>query len=171
MHQDTIDMQVESLTVDTVGEFGDRTILLQGQSGDDVLTLIIDHEQAAELAFAGSELLNVLSENYPRELDPFQVPSPEHMSLQTPIRPLFQVAQFQLGYDDRRDQAVLITIELPLDDETGAENLRVVRFWIAREQLVSLIRQIEHVVDTEIPLCPACREPLEARGHNCVRNN
>jgi uncharacterized repeat protein (TIGR03847 family) len=136
-----------------------------------MVTLIIDVEQAAALAVAGSELLDVLEEQYPREINRFRVPSEDSMSLQRPIYPLFEVAHFQLGYDDERDQAAIIALELPPTDETAVEDLRVVRFWVTREQIVALVRHIENVMGTYVPICPACGEPIELEGHKCVRNN
>jgi uncharacterized repeat protein (TIGR03847 family) len=172
MAQEIYDLDpAEHLTVDVIDEENDRIFLLQGQSGDSVVTLLIDQEQAVALSLASSELLDILAESFPREINPFAVPSPDTMSCQKPIHPLFQVAQFQLGYDDTRDETVIISIELPPDDELEAEDLRIVRFWISREQLVALVRQIEHIIDTYIPICPACGEPIKPDGHRCVRDN
>lgn len=161
----------EYITVGTPGEPAEHTLLLQGQAGTTVVTLAIDEEQAAALAIAGGELLGLLEEEYAREIDLSQIPLPANMALRTPFEPLFEVALFQLGYDAERDYLVIITIELPLDQGFDLQNLAVVRFWITREQMIALIREIDDLVAIDQPACPACGQFLEPEGHQCIRMN
>jgi len=172
MANEIIDLDpVEHFTVNTVGEPEERMFLLQGQSDDILVTLIIDQDQALALSLAGSELLEMLEGHYSREINQFQIPPVEKMALRTPIEPLFQVSQFQLGYDDQRDYIVVITAELSFNGELDVQNLNVVRFWITREQMLGLIRQIDQVIAAGPPICPACGQPIEPDGHKCIRNN
>jgi len=173
MPRQVIDLNpVEHITVGTTEENGERVFLLQGQRGSQPVTLIIDHEQALALSVAGSELLDLVEEQYSREIDQFQVPPEEIMSLHTPVQPLFEVAQVQLGYDAQHDCIVIISAELPIDPSgEEPEDVNVVRFWITREQMVGLIEQIERVVAEDYPPCPACGQPALLEGHVCVRMN
>lgn len=172
MPQKVIDLDpVEYITIDLVDVPGDRLFLLQGQSGRQVITLVIEQDQAAALALACGELLDILDESYPREINQYQVPHPDSLSLQIPFEPLFPVAQFQLGYDDERDRTAIVTAEVADDDELETGEAHIVRFWITREQLLGLMRQIEYLIDTYLPACPVCGQPLEADGHWCIRGN
>ena len=172
MSNKVIDLNpTEHITVDAMGNPSERTFLLQGQAGGRLITLILEQEQVLALSIAGDELLDILEEQYSRELNQFQIPSPESMTLQAPVEPLFQIAQFQLGYDAERDYLVIIAIELPTGPEIDVTNLAVVRFWFTREQMFALLGQIDDVISGRPPLCPACGEPIDPRGHTCVRNN
>jgi uncharacterized repeat protein (TIGR03847 family) len=173
MPRQVIDLNpAEYITVGTVEENGERVFLLQGQSSSRPVTLIIDHEQALALSIAGGELLNLVEEQYSREINQFQVPPEEVMLLRTPVQPLFEVAQFQLGYDAQHDYIVIISAELPIDPATEElSDVNVVRFWITREQMVGLIQQIRRVVAEDNPPCPACGQPAPPEGHVCVRMN
>jgi uncharacterized repeat protein (TIGR03847 family) len=172
MSNQIIDLNpIVHITVGAIGNPGERTFLLQGQAGEQLVTLILEQEQVLALSIAGDELLDILEEQYSRELNQFQIPSPEAMALHTPVEPLFQIAQFQLGYDAERDCLVVIAIELPTSPEFDVTNLAVVRFWFTREQMIALLDQIDKVISSGPTLCPACGEPLDPGDHTCIRNN
>jgi uncharacterized repeat protein (TIGR03847 family) len=172
MPNEVIDLNpIEHITVDAIGDPEERTFLLQGQAGEQLVTLLLEQEQILALSIAGDELLDILEEQYSRELNQFQIPSPESMALQAPVEPLFQVAQFQLGYDAERDYLVIIAIELPTETEFDITNLAVVRFWFTREQMIALLSQIDEVISSGPTLCPACGEPMDPQSHTCIRNN
>jgi uncharacterized repeat protein (TIGR03847 family) len=173
MPREVIDLNpAEHITVGAMEDNGERVFLLQGQGSSRPVTLIIDHEQALALSIAGGELLDLVEEQYSREIDQFQIPPEASMLLRTPVQPLFEVAQFQLGYDAQHDSIVIISAELPIDPAgQGSGNVSVVRFWITREQMVGLIQQIERVVAEDGPPCPACGQPALSEGHVCVRMN
>ncbi len=172
MSNKVIDLNpTEHITVDAIGKPGERTFLLQGQAGERLVTLFLEQEQVLALSIAGDELLEILEEQYSRELNQFQIPSPETMTLQAPVEPLFQIAQFQLGYDAERDYLVIIAIELPTGPEFDITNLAVVRFWFTREQMIALLGQIDDVISSGPPLCPACGEPMDPQNHTCIRSN
>jgi uncharacterized repeat protein (TIGR03847 family) len=172
MSNEVIDLNPAAhITIDAIGEPGKRTFLLQGRAGEQLVTLILEQEQVLALSIAGDELLDILEEQYSRELNQFQIPSPETMVLQAPVEPLFQIAQFQLGYDADRDYLIIIAIELPTGPEFDVTNLAVVRLWFTREQMVALLDQIDNVISSGSPLCPACGEPMDPQNHTCIRNN
>lgn len=161
----------EYITVDDIGGAEERTFALQGQSGERIVTLLLDQDQLLGLSIAGNELLDILDEEYSRELDLFQIPPPEHLALRTPIDPLFQIAQFQMGYDAERDSLLIIVVELPAELDLQHASLAVVRFWLSREQMVALLRQIDQIVGISPRICPGCGQPIEAGNHKCIRNN
>ena len=159
------------ITVDVLEGPGDRTFLLQGQSDDSLVSLIIDREQAAALSTAGSELLDILEEHYSRDIHRLWIPREASMRLRMPAEPLFEVAEFQLGYDEQHDSVVIITIELPLGGRPDASDLGIVRFWITREQVIALVRKIEQILEPDLPICLACGQPMDPSGHHCLRDN
>jgi uncharacterized repeat protein (TIGR03847 family) len=161
---------IEHITVEAIGVAEGRNFVLQGQSEDQLVTLSLDSDQIQGLSIAGNELLDILDEEYPRDLDLLQIPSSEHMVLREPIDPLFEIAQFQLGYDAERDSLIIIVIELPAGLELSTTELAIVRFWLSREQMVALLRQIDQVLGLSLRICPGCGQPM-AGDHVCVRNN
>ncbi|MGD2050511.1 MAG: DUF3090 family protein, partial [Chloroflexota bacterium] len=56
---------VSHLTIGTVGEPGHRVFYLQGSKGTDLVSLIIEKQQASMLASSLETLLEELSEKYP----------------------------------------------------------------------------------------------------------
>lgn len=173
MSDKTIDLNpTEHLSIDAIGEFQDRLFVLQGQAQGTVVTLLIEQDQVQALSLACSELLDMLEETYSREINQFQIPPIEAMELHIPLEPLFEVAHFQLGYDEHSDTIVIVSVELAGDEDLDAEDIgTTVRFWITREQMIGLIRKIEDVIASSPPTCPACGQAIEPEGHRCIRNN
>jgi uncharacterized repeat protein (TIGR03847 family) len=172
MSHEIIDLNpADHITIEALGEPDEFTFLLQGQTAGSPVTLVIDREQALALSEAGNELLEILEERYSREINQFQIPPLESMALRAPVEPLFEVAQFQLGYDAETDYVVIITIELPFGPSLDLQDVTIVRFWITREQMIALIRQIDQVVSDGFPICPACGRPAYPAGHHCLRAN
>ena len=93
------------------------------------------------------------------------------MGLRMPAEPLFEVAEFQLGYDEQHDSVVVITIELSLRGHPDGSDLGIVRFWITREQVIALVRKIDRILEPELPICLACGQPMDLAGHHCLRDN
>jgi uncharacterized repeat protein (TIGR03847 family) len=172
MPQEIIDLDpTESIAIEAMRDPSELLFLIQGQKDGQLVTLIIDHEQAVALSLAGGELLELLEETYAREINQFEIPSAESLVLREPVDPLFEIAEFQLGYDADRDYLVIITLELPIDPGIDASDLGIVRFWITREQMVALIRQIDQLILESPPVCPACGQLLQDKGHICLRAN
>lgn len=95
----------EFLTLGTVGPKGRRVFYLQAASGDVLISLIIEKEQARALGDAIEELLEDLDTRYPGRTIPV---SSDNLDLREPINPRFRVAQMGLGYDEDRDLIVLV---------------------------------------------------------------
>ncbi len=144
---------VDFITVGTVGPKGKRVFHLQAGQEEQIVSLVIEKEQAWALSEAIQELLDDLNERYADEtstdLTQFD------MELRDPIKPLFRVAQMGLGYDEDNNMVVLVVQELlprQLDDEAlgdlGLEeqNPGIVRLWCSREQMLALSSQATEVV-------------------------
>jgi uncharacterized repeat protein (TIGR03847 family) len=145
---------IDFITVGTVGPRGKRLFHLQAGQDEQIVSLIIEKEQARALGEAIAEMLDDLRERYPArerlELEYSQL----NMELRDPIEPIFRVSQMGLGYDEQRDLIVLVAQELLVLDEDGnAEELEpsVVRFWCDRNQMRALSIRTQEVVSSGRP--------------------
>jgi uncharacterized repeat protein (TIGR03847 family) len=135
---------VDFVTVGTVGPKGRRLFHLQAGSGEQLITLIIEKQQAMALAEGINEMLETLTERYPDLPEVNVNMSRWDMSLRDPLEPLFRVAQMGLGYDEERHMILLVVQELvpSADDEPESvlpeEEPQVVRLWATREQMCAL---------------------------------
>ena len=134
---------VDFITVGTVGPKGQRVFHLQAGKGEQIISLIIEKEQAWALSEAIRELVEDLEERYPTEegaTDPAV-----DMELRDPLEPLFRVAQMGLGYDEDRSMVVLVAQELVAteteeEEEADPEAVQpgIVRMWCSRSQMRAL---------------------------------
>jgi uncharacterized repeat protein (TIGR03847 family) len=142
---------VDFITVGTVGPKGRRVFYLQGGKGTQLVTLIIEKQQAQALSEAIMEMLQALRERYP------DVPEVEvnlarwDMSLRDPIEPLFRVSQMGLGYDESRNLIQFVMQELVVsEDEEQQQSLepqpKTVLMWATREQVRALSEYAQSVV-------------------------
>lgn len=142
---------VDFITVGTIGPKGQRQFHLQAGKEKQLVSLVIEKEQAWALSEALRELIDDLDNRYP---DPSGTPSEVDLSkmdmdLREPIEPIFRVAQMGLGYDEERNMVVLVAQELVILEE-GADpdlvNPGIVRMWGSRTQMRALSRHAMDVV-------------------------
>jgi uncharacterized repeat protein (TIGR03847 family) len=142
---------MDFITIGTIGPKGQRIFHLQAGQEKQLVSLIIEKEQAWALSEALKELLDDLDKRYPD-------PAPEDidlskmdMELREPIEPVFRVAQMGLGYDEDRNMVVLVAQELVVLEE-GADpdlvNPGVVRMWGSRLQMRALSQHALEVVQS-----------------------
>ncbi len=133
---------IDFITVGTVGPKGRRLFHLQAGRGAQIVSLIIEKEQARALAEAIGELLDDLAKQRGAALPSDRVElAGMNMDLREPIEPTFRVAQMGLGYDEDRDLVVLVAQELIVLEEGQDPELAqpgVVRFWGTRQQMRAL---------------------------------
>lgn len=154
------------LTIGTVGVPGKRTFYLQGGRGSQIVSLVIEKQQAALLAGSLESFLEELARKHPNArsgTEPFW----NDMRLREPIEELFRVGNMGLGYDEDDDQVVIIAYELV--DEGDEPN--VVSFWASRPQIMSLVKHTNDVVQAGRPICGNCGQPIDAEGHFCPQRN
>src|SRR5258707_14835532 len=143
---------VDFITVGTIGPKGQRIFHLQGGKDKQLVSLIIEKEQAWALSEAIREMLEDLDERHPELEEPESVDlSKLDMDLREPIEPVFRVAQMGLGYDEDRDMVVLVAQELvPTTDldELSETEPGVVKLWCKRDQMALLCEQALEVVNS-----------------------
>ncbi len=159
------------LTIGTVGPKGQRVFYLQAASGDVLVSMVIEKEQARALGDAVEELLEDLDVRFPARESSVVTTS---LELREPITPRFRVAQLGLGYDEDRDLVVLVAQSLnagrmaqeegeddeetdeaefeELEDLSQIEGLEegmtsaIARIWCTREQLRALSQRASQSV-------------------------
>ncbi len=138
---------VDFVTVGTIGPKGRRTFYLQAGKDTELVTLIIEKQQAHALAEAIDEILDNLSERFSPSAETDISLSDWDMALHEPINALFRVAQMGLGYDETRDLIVIVAQELVTEEESLVEpQPQIVRMWGTREQMRALSQQAQLVV-------------------------
>lgn len=153
------------LTIGTVGPPGQRVFYLQGSKGSELVSLIIEKQQASMLASSLESLLEELAEKHPLDEDHEAVWT--DMRLREPIEPLFRVGNLGLGYNEEVGRIVIVSYELVEEDEEP----NVVSFWSTRSQSQSLIKHAKEVVQAGRPICGNCGQPIDADGHFCPNRN
>ena len=150
---------VDFITIGTIGPKGKRVFHLQAAKSEQLVSLIIEKEQAWALSEALRELVDDLDTRYPLPQGKTQRPivRSEEMELREPIAPVFRVAQMGLGYDEDHSMIVLVAQELVVQEETDEldddpdslddpeEQPGVVRMWCNRTQMLALS---EHAMKT-----------------------
>jgi uncharacterized repeat protein (TIGR03847 family) len=159
---------VERITIEAIGQPGQRVFYLQASAGLFMLTLVIEKEQARALAAAIAELLDQITEKWPDRSTPPARPTSAFGIIQ-PFEPQFRVGQFGLGYDDEHDQVVLVAQELMPEGEE--DQAAVVSMHVSRALMRELATHALHVVNAGRPLCPLCGQPMDPSGHFCTRRN
>lgn len=159
---------VSRITVGAVGPPGQRVFLLQASQGTTTITLKLEKEQARVLATSTLELLEELSQKYPRPYSKLDEPLSSDLMIQEPMEPEFAVGQIGLGYDQEQDAIVLVVQEIQLEER---EELSTVRFWATRAQMKALSEHTMQVVEQGRPICPLCDQPINPDGHFCPKSN
>jgi uncharacterized repeat protein (TIGR03847 family) len=162
------------MTVDAVGQPGERVFYLQGRNDDQVITLLVEKFQIQTLALAVENLMSELREKTPDLADASPEYDEEAMTLEPPLDPLFRVGELSLGYDPEQDLMVLIAKEVPMgiaEVEVDEDTLSEVRFWCTRSQLWALSRWGIELASRGRPVWPSTGEPILPPGEFSPKNN
>jgi uncharacterized repeat protein (TIGR03847 family) len=135
---------VDFVTIGTIGPKGQRIFHLQAGRDNQLVSLVIEKEQAWALSEAINDMVDDLDNKEP-EYNNFDFRQMD-MDLREPIRPIFRVAQMGIGYDEEQSMIVLVAQEMvslgDSDDEPG-----VVRLWCSRDQMRALSMHAIETVD------------------------
>jgi uncharacterized repeat protein (TIGR03847 family) len=159
------------ITIDAIGEPGNRTFYIQARKGAQIVTLICEKETASSLALALQQLLEDLREKYPSGANFMKIVA--DMSLDEPIAPEFRVGQLGLGYDESRDLVVIFAREL-ISEEIDPNEASTVRLFCSRAQVDALSKHTLEVVSKGRPICALCGKPMDPDGNVigfCPRRN
>lgn len=162
---------VSRITINAMGQPGQRTFFIQGRRKSQLVTLICEKQTAQALATALAQLLEELKDKYPAGAR--YMKSVSNMDLEEPIAPEFRVGQMRLGYFEDRDLVVIVCREMlaeDVDDEEGS----TVRFFCTRQQIDMLVNHTNEVVARGRPICQLCGKPMDEHGEVegfCPRRN
>jgi uncharacterized repeat protein (TIGR03847 family) len=161
---------VNQITVDAIGEPGQRIFLLQAWKGDRSVTLVVEKTHVQLLATGIEELLREVQ----RDHSELPAASGEYvegdMRIDPRSEPWFRVGELGLGYDEGDDLVVLMAKEL-LEEERQAEEAHVARFWATRSQMRAMADWGIEVASRGRPVCAQCGEPIDPAGHFCPKRN
>lgn len=172
----------ERFVVGTVGMPGERTFYLQVRSGNQVVSVSFEKQQASVLAERIDQLLDEVSDvRAPEGLVPEKAPVElmDSASLDVPIEEEFRVGAMALGWDEANNLVVIEAHavseiegfeppELADDDADGPDTLRI---WLAAPYARAFAERTRSVVSSGRPSCPFCQQPLDPLGHICPRAN
>jgi uncharacterized repeat protein (TIGR03847 family) len=163
---------VQHVTVDAIGQPGQRVFYLQGWREADVqpVTVILEKVQLQTLAAGLEQMLTEIARQNPDLAQPSAEYNEEKMRITPPVDPLFRAGEMGLGYDAEHDQIVILAREVVLEDG-DPEEASVVRFWCDRQQARWLAAWAAKVVNRGRPICPQCGQPMEPEGHFWPKKN
>ena len=155
---------ITHITVDAIGQPGERVFYLQGRNATQEITLLVEKFQIQTLALAIENLMSELREKMPDLLDASPDYNEDEMLLEPPLDPLFRVGELSLGYDPAQDLMILIAKEVPVnlaeDDETPEDSLSEIRFWCTRSQLWAMARWGIELSSRGRPVWPSDRKSV-----------
>jgi uncharacterized repeat protein (TIGR03847 family) len=157
------------LTVGAIGPAGQRTFYLQGIQGRQVVSLVIEKQQAQALAIGIDELLEEVEEQYPEDWAP--EPPPTNLSLLDPVTPRFRIGRLGLGFEAEDNLMVIFAQEMLSEEEAARREPSVGRFWASREQMAALSAHVKKLVAAGRPICALCGNPIDPDGHFCPPSN
>lgn len=164
---------VTHITVDAIGQPGERVFYLQGKNTSQEITLLVEKFQVQTLALAIENLMSELREKMPDLVDATPEYQEDDMILEPPLDPLFRVGELSLGYDPGQDLMILIAKEVPVDlaEERDEESLSEIRFWCTRSQLWAMARWGIELASRGRPVWPSTGEPILPPGEFSPKNN
>ncbi len=163
---------ITHITVDAIGQPGDRVFYLQGKNDRQAITLLVEKFQIQTLALAIENLMSELREKLPHISDASPNYDEEDMVLEPPLDPLFRVGELSLGYDTEQDLMILIAKEVSVDMPEGDDDrLSEVRFWCSRSQIWSMGRWAIELASRGRPVWPSTGEPILPPGEFSPKNN
>ncbi|MFN7209675.1 MAG: DUF3090 family protein [Aggregatilineales bacterium] len=131
---------VDFVTIGTVGPKGQRLFYLQAGARGQIISLIIEKEQARAIAETLSEMLDELNRTLALSNDMPDMARMD-MELRDPVEGRFRVSRIGLGYNQERDLVLLVAEELIVLEEGQDPSLvspSVVRLWGTRTQMRAL---------------------------------
>lgn len=163
---------VTHITVDAIGQPGERVFYLQGKGPEEEITLLIEKFQIQTLALAVENLMSELREKAPDLPEASPDYDEEDMTLEPPLDPLFRVGELSLGYDPGQDLLILIAKEVAFEmSGTEEPEASEIRFWCTRSQIWAMGRWGIELASRGRPVWPSTGEPILPPGEFSPKNN
>ena len=145
----------EGFTAGTVGPQGRRVFFLQASFANQVLSLKVEKQQMANLAYFLTNMLDDLPPTDEPELPNSNV---EEVKFIEPEEPDWVIGNFEVIYKQSEDQLILIAKELIRDEASEPAQARLS---LSRLQVEHFIQTAQELISSGRPPCPYCGSPLE----------
>jgi uncharacterized repeat protein (TIGR03847 family) len=156
----------EHVKADAVGEPGRRTFRVRVATAVGAACFWMEKEQLQALGMALDQLLAQLRSNKVGRAAP-PAPASESGDFPTSFAHEFRVGRLGLGYDEQRDQLVLLVH----DQEADLEGPPTLQVRVTRGKASTLSAEITTTVAAGRPRCPLCGAPLGGGPHACPGSN
>jgi uncharacterized repeat protein (TIGR03847 family) len=165
---------VQHIIADATGEPGKRTFFIQARAGSQLISLVLEKQEVANLAISVLQMLEELAEKNPG-LTPTVVKK-KALFAESPVEPFFRVGQLMVGYDEEDDKIWIIAKALFVNEsgsivERVEDDVPAVRFVATRAQMRALSDHALEVISKGRPTCPLCGRPIDREGHFCPRSD
>lgn len=161
---------VEWFSCTAIGKPGERTFFIKARGNDREVALLVEKVQLQTLVVGFEELINDIREKYPHLPEARGQLDAEAMKINPPVDPLYRVGEVGLAYAEDEDLAIILFREI-LTTQQSQDNLRVVRLWTTRSQIIEFSEWAKMIINSGRQLCPQCREPMDPEGHLCPKKN
>jgi uncharacterized repeat protein (TIGR03847 family) len=161
-------LEVDFITIGTIGAPGKRVFHLQAMGGEILVTVIIEKVQAIAISEGIITLFDTITEEFGKATPEIDLADYD-FEMKEPILPLFRVGQIGLGYDDTSDGVLMLLSELLLEEQEEAP--RELRLLASRELMRALSEHTGNVIEQGRPICPHCDQPIDPEGHFCPKSN
>ena len=157
------DIDAQRLRVEAIGEPGRRRFRLLALVDGETHIIWMEKQQMQALGLALEQMLDQLPE---RGLDLGTPDVPIEFDTQT--RRQFRVGRMELGFDERRNQLVIVAHDIAEDEEDGEPSFNC---RLSRAQARALSADAATVVAAGRPRCTMCGSPMGPGPHVCPQQN
>lgn len=167
----------DRVVVGTIGVPGERTFYLQVRTGKQIVSVVLEKQQSAQLAEKIDEILDQL---ITLEGNPFSVPTSTPVELVDndqldSVEEQFRTGVMSLGWDPATLQVVMeaypIT-EVDDNDESDGDNdadaPEMLRVRMPVGTARAFAKRTTEIVGAGRPICVICGQPIDADGHTCA---
>lgn len=80
----------------------------------------------------------------------------------------FHVGRMQIGFDSAQGSVVLQIFDITRDEDEDEPDIQVK---LTEDACVSLNARLLEIIEAGRPQCQLCGQPVDAKGHTCIRSN
>lgn len=162
----------DRVIVGVIGLPGDRTFYLQVRTGKEIVSVVLEKQQAAQLA---ENIDDILDQLLTVDGNPFSIPTGTPIELvdNDPLeddQEQFRTGAMSLGWDPSTSQIVIEAHPI-LDEDLDAEPTEEAEMLRVRMPVGSaraFAKRTREIVDAGRPMCTLCGYPMDADGHTCT---
>lgn len=162
----------DRVIVGVIGLPGDRTFYLQVRTGKEIVSVVLEKQQAAQLA---ENIDDILDQLLTVDGNPFSIPTGTPIELvdNDPLeddQEQFRTGAMSLGWDPSTSQIVIEAhpiLDEDLDAEP-AEEAELLRVRMPVGSARAFAKRTREIVDAGRPMCTLCGYPMDADGHTCT---